>query len=253
TEDAAQEQKQQEKAQKYLAEGQELLGKGNIVRAKVKFKSAYELGGPGGAGDAAIAALLQIHERGRQELEAAQAALPQQEFLKALREARRIKTVYSNLFGGIEVAPEPVNLSRLAAKLIEEIESNPSAQPALQEEKAAPFAKRIERLEREREKDRSKYVDLFAACEKAAEKYPASPTGKAAAARLKQLKANKKIWRHIGRERDRRALAAALSNIAALEKHGRPAEAQKHLDRLLTRHPGQTRAALEKRAKQRVK
>ncbi len=253
TDERVQKEKRQAQAQKYYDEGQALLGKGDIIRAKTKFKSAVELAGQEGVGAAALSALAQIHSQGMRELEAAKAAYDQGEYLLAIREARRIKHVYANLFGGVQDARGQVNVSRLAADLISKIESNPEAEPSLEEEKAEPLAKKIERLERQSPKDRSLYYDLYQTSQKAARKYPRSPTGQTAAKRVKELKADKPIWKLIGMEKERRELALALSRIETLEKTGEKDEAKKAMEKLLIRHPGKTRADLEKQAKEKIK
>lgn len=253
TDERVQKEKRQAQAQKHFDEGQRLLAKGDILRAKTKFKSAFELAGQEGVGPAAISALMQIHSQGMRELEAAKSAYDEGAYLLAIREARRIKHVYANLFGGVPGASGAANLSRMAADLIARIENNPDAEPALEEEKAEPLAKKIERLEKQCPKDRSLYYDLYQTSQKAARKYPRSPTGQTAAKRIKELKADKEIWPLIGMEKERRELASALSRIEALEKTGEKDEAKKALEKLLIRHPGKTRADLEKRAKEKAK
>lgn len=242
-----------EKAQKLLSEGELFLAKGDIRRAKLRFRSVIELVGLEGAGQGAYGALQQLHQRGQQELEAAQTAFKEGRHLEALQAARSVKNNYANLFGGIQGVPQLPNLATLAARLITKIEADPGAKAALQEDKARPMARRIERLEKAGRKDRSKLLDLYDACAKLARKYPDSPSGRKARDRAQSLKADRKTWKLIGRERDRRDLVERLRAIDEHEKAGRLAEATKELDKLRVKYPGKSREDLVRLSQQRVK
>lgn len=240
-------------AEKLLAEGNEFLSRGNVQAAKTRFKSVVELVGTQGPGAGAVSALMAMHDEGMQKLESARKRVEEKDFLQALRDARLIKVQYANLFGGIPALVDRPNLARLAAQLIKEIETNPDAQGALQEEKAQPLARRIAKIETSLKKEPWKHYDLFKACTAAHRRYPESPTGQAAGKRLASLRKDKDAWRIIGLERRRRDIASRLHDIEQLEKQGETARAKKALDHLHIKYPDKSLEELRRIAATRTK
>lgn len=237
-----------DKAQKLLAEGDRLLGKGDIIRAKSKYRSVIELVGLEGPGQSAFGALENLHQQGMQELERAKGLFEEKNYIEARDASVMVQRQYANLFGGINVGENRPNLAQLAKSLITRIERDPGAKAALQEVKARPMAKKIARYDKQVEKDPTRLYDIYETCAKAAKKYPDCETGKSCAARAKKLKADKKSWKVICEERERRDIRKQLQEIETHEKAGRTAEAKKLLDRLLIKYPGRSREELEKMA-----
>ncbi len=235
----------QEKASRYFSQGQALMEKGDVARAKSKFKAAIGLVGLDGVGQSAWNQLLAIHNQGMQELEHAQQLFKEEKYVEALDVANRARNMYANIFGGLKVPNSFPNVSRQAKALIAAMQKHPQAQAAIQEHAAKKRLKRIAALERKVRKDKTAYYDLYKAHMAVAKQYPDSPSGKASAAEAARLTSDKKIAKAIEAERDRRDIAAALSRVEDLEKTGRLREAEEELKALMSRFPGKSRTDLK--------
>lgn len=235
----------QAKAGKYFAEGQALMDKGEVARAKSKFKAAIGLVGLEGVGQSAWSQLVAIHNQGMQELDRAQSLFKEEKYVEALDVAKRTMSIYANIFSGLKVPSNHPIVSRQAKSLIEAIERHPQAQIAIQEHGAQKRVKRIASLERRARKDSSLYYDLYKAHMALAKQFPDCPTGKASAAEAARLSADKKVGKAIRREQSRREIAAALGRIEEHEKAGRMGEAERELKSLMSRYPGKSRAELK--------
>ena len=242
---AAKRRAQIRKAQKYFDDGQKLLNKRKIIRAKSKFKAAIEIAGLEGPGQAAFAALRGIHEEGMRELIRAKGMYDEKKFVESLALSKRIKSVYANLFGGLKIPQTFPNIARLATRLIRAIDKNPAAQIEIQEHEATKRLKRITRLEERVKKDPIKYYELYKAYRTIAKRYPDCPTGRDCAEQAIKLRSHKKKWKIIKRERRRRDIASALSSISTLEAGGLIDKAEKELAALMKKYPGKTRKQLE--------
>ncbi len=236
------------KALKYFEQGQKLLAKGRIQRAKGKFKAVIGILGAQGYGQAAFEQLVGIHRRGMDELNRAQALYGEAKFREARELAGKTKILYANIFGGIQGAPAKPNIARLATQLIKIIDDNPDARIQIQEHDATKRAKRIPTLLKRAKKDVTRYYDLYKAHKAIAKLFPDCPTGKASAKAVAKLKANKKLWKHIRREKRRRSIASVLQSIEQLEKAGLTDKAAAEYKKLSKRFPGKSRAELRRMA-----
>jgi len=236
------------KAQKYFDDGLKLLAKGRIQRAKGKFKAVIGIVGAEGVGQAAFAELQGIHRRGMDELNRAQELYGEAKYREALDIAKKTKILYANIFGGIEGAPPRPKIALLATQLIKIIDKNPDAQIQIREYAAAKRAKRIPTLEKRAKKDPTRYYDLYKVHKAIAKRFPNCPTGMNSAEAVDKLRADKKIWKHIKREKKRRYIASILQSVEQLEKAGLTAEAAAEYKRLTKKFPGKSRQELRRMA-----
>lgn len=249
TDPAAQERAIQEKAQKYLVDGQKLLADGKIIQAKTKFKAAIGMVGLQGPGLAAFGALKGIHEEGMREVMRAKALYDEKKFIEALDVAKKTKSIYANLFSGLELPQTFPNISRLAKRIIKAIDKNPAAQEQIQEHEATKRLKRAISLEKQVKEKPVKYYDLYKTYRTIAKRYPDCPTGRDCAEQAIKLRNDKKIWKIILRERERRNIASALSTIHTLEANGLVDDARAELAKLQKKYPGKSREQLAEMAK----
>ncbi len=143
------------------------------------------------------------------------------------------------------------NLAIEAAALIHRIESDPRAQSAFQEAKAAKRYRRVPRLERKAKEDASRYLDLYKAIRTIAKRYPDCPTGRECAERLRAIKADEKLYGLIKKEKRRRTIAAALRRAEEYESDGQPKKAAAEYAKLKEEFPGKTLKQLRRMAKKR--
>lgn len=239
-----------QKAEKYLADGQKLLAEGKIIQAKTKFKAAIGMVGLEGPGLSAFQALKGIHDEGMREVMRAKKLYEEKKFIEALDVARKTKSIYANLFSGLELPQTFPNIARYAKRIIKAIDKNPAAQLQIQEHEATRYLKRVESLERRVEEKPVEYYRLYKAYRKIAKRFPDCPTGRDCAEQAIKLRNDKKIWKIIMQERRRREIASALSSIKTLEANGLHDDAEKELATLLKKFPGKTREDLEKLAEE---
>ena len=237
------------KAQRYLEQGRQLLAKGRVQRAKVKFKSVIEMMGADPLGQAAFSELSKIHDQGMQALGAARLLYQDGDYRNALDQAKQCRAQYANIWSRIEGAGNAPNVARLAVRLIKTIEADPKAKIAFQEHEASKRARKIPRLEKQAKKDAKRYFDLYKLLKTVSGRFPDCPTGKQCEARLAKLKADKKIWKVIRREERRRFIASALRKVDWLRKEGRKAEAAAEYKKLARKYPGKSEAELRKIAR----
>lgn len=242
----------QAKAQKIYAEGESALAKDRIPYAKMKFRSVVELVGVSGVGESALSALKQLQSRGQEMLNEARSLYEKKEFILAIKRARFVQRNYANILGGLSVAGDAPNLATLAVELTKQIESDPAAKPALQEEQARILAKRIERFEKQARSDKARLLDVYDTCKKLASKFPNCPTAKTCVERSEALRKDKRSWTIISRERERRNVLSQLGKIEELEKAGDDSGARKALEKLLIKYPGKTRQDLERLSRTKV-
>ncbi|MFQ5500772.1 MAG: hypothetical protein ACE5EQ_00540 [Phycisphaerae bacterium] len=238
----------QRKADRYYQAGQRLLAQGKIKRAIPKFKSVIELVGTAGLGQASLSQLMTFHQQGIQALDQVRKLIEGKQYRDALKLAKETRTLYSNLFGGIEAAGEMPNISRLAVGLIKTIEKNPAAKIEIQEYEASKRAKKIPRQRRQAKKDPKLYLNLYKTLGTLAKRYPDCPTGKRCAREASKLRQDKKIWRIIQREHERRFIASTLSSIEQFEKAGLSKEAAEEYKKLKHKYPTKSLEQLRKMA-----
>lgn len=239
----------QQKANRYFQAGQRLLAEGKTRRAIPKFKSVIELVGTEGLGQASLAQLMAIHQQGIQALDRVRSLIEEKHYREALKRAKETRVLYANLFGGIDAASGVPNISRLAVGLIKTIEKNPAARIEIQEYEAGKRAKKIPRHQRQAKKDARRYLDLHKLLSTLAKRYPDCPTGKRCAREASKLKGDRKIWRIIQRERERRFIASTLSRVEQLEKAGLMKEAAEEYRKLKHKYPTKSREQLREMAK----
>ncbi len=236
------------KAAEYLRKGQALLAKGQFSRAATQFKAAIELAGTGGVGGSALSQLRSIHRRGMDEITKALGLYQEGKYRDALALAKQTKVLYANIFGGLTVPVDSPDIPRLANQLIRKIDSDPTAQRAIQEFEAAKRAKKIPRLEKRAKKDPTRYLDLYKALKTISARFPDCDTGARCKAQLAKLKKDGPIWRHITREKERRFIASALQKIDQYQKNGLTKEATAEVKKLRELYSGKSLAKLRKMA-----
>ncbi|MFH1418800.1 MAG: hypothetical protein ABII12_11020 [Planctomycetota bacterium] len=250
TDPAGQAQAAQQKAQKYYDQGIQLIEKGRIRRAKAKFKAVIGLVGQQGVGQAALGQLMQIHAEGMSQLAEARRSYEIGEYRKALDVAKKTKSRYANILGGIDGADDRPNIAKLAVELIKKIENDPKAIEAIQEFEAAKRFARVARLEKATEKDPAKWLDLFKLLDRIALRYPECPTGDACAKRVQAIKGDKPLYRAIKLEQQRRFIASALQLAEQYERDGRKDLADAQYDKLKKRFPGKSKKELRRMARE---
>lgn len=238
------------KAQKYYDDGQKLLSEGKIIRARTKFKAAVGMVGLEGPGAAAFEALKGIHNEGMQEVMRAKSLYEEGKYIEALDVAQKTKSIYANIFSGLEIPQSFPNIARLAKRIIKAIDKNPAAQEQIQEHEATQRLDRVKVLERRAEEKPTEYYELYVAYRTIAKRYPDCPTGRDCAEQAIKLRNNKKLWPIIKSEHIRRKIAAALSSIETLEANGLTEKAEKELAELLKHFPGKTRQELKEMAEE---
>ena len=236
------------KAAAYLQRGQALLAKGRFSRAATQFKAVIELVGTEGLGGSAMSQLRGIHRRGMDAIKKALGLYQEGKYREALALAKKSKSLYANIFGGLNVVIDAPNIPRLAKQLIRKIDHDPTAQRAIQEFEAAKRAKKIPRMEKRAKKDPTRYLDLYKALKTISTRYPDCDTGARCKAQMKQLKKNGPIWRHITREKERRFIASALQRIDQYQKAGLTKEAAAEIRKLRELYSGKSIAKLRKMA-----
>lgn len=236
------------KAQQYLESGQRLLADGKIIQAKTKFKAAIGTIGLEGPGLTAFHALKGIHDEGMREVMRSKALYDEGNFIEALDVAQKTKSIYANLFSGLELPHSFPSVSRLAKRIIKAIDKNPAAQVQIQEHEATIRLKRVVKLEERVKEEPARYYDLYRAYRTIAKRYPDCPTGQDCAEQAIKLRNDKSIWKIIKRERRRRELRSALSTIKTLEANGMTDQADAELAKLFKKFPGKSRKELEKLA-----
>ncbi|HRW52847.1 MAG TPA: hypothetical protein P5081_08160 [Phycisphaerae bacterium] len=239
----------EEKAQKYLQDGQKLLADGKVIQAKTKFKAAIGIIGLEGPGAAAFTALKGIHDEGMREVMRAKGLYDEGKFVEALDVAEKTKSIYANLFSGLELPQTFPNVSRLCKRIIKAIDKNPKAQMEIQEHEATKKLKRVLSLEKQVREKPHKYYDLYKAYRTIAKRFPDCPTGKDCAEQAIKLRNDARIWKAIRRERTRRDIASSLSTIHTLEVNGLTDDAAKERAKLLKKYPGKTIEELTEMAK----
>jgi len=172
------------------------------------------------------------------------------EYRKALDLAKKTKSRYANILGGIEGADDRPNIARLAIDLIRKIETDPKAVEAIQEFEAAKRFARVTRLEKAAEKNPAKWLDVFKLLDRIAVRYPECPTGRASAKRVLAIKGDKPLYRAIKREQRRRFIASALQLAEQYERSGHKDLADAQYAKLKKRFPGKSMDALQRMAKQ---
>lgn len=236
------------KAGELVAAGEKLLEKGRIPEAKGKFKSAIELAGGEGPGQAAFDHLINLHKEGMARLEKAADLFEQKKFLEALQLARETKVLYANLFSGIPGTGNFPIVSQEAALLIKQIEANPEAKTAIQDYEALQKMPKVERLERKAKTSPAAYYDLYKALKNIVKHHPDCPTGKDCAKRLQALEDDAKTSKLIKKEGDRRFIEAALRRIDEYERSGESEKANAERRKLAERFPGKTLEELRRSA-----
>ena len=233
-------------AERLFSQGAELRNQGRLHLATVKLKSVIELVGNQGAGPAAFEVLVSIHNEGMEKLGEAFRLYEEKQYVKSLRLASSTKSIYVNIFGGFAVSPAPPNIARMAGALIAEIQSNPEAREALQEDEAQKRAAKLDSLERKAIRDPRQFLDLHKALETIAQRFPDCPTGRECRKRLTSLNSDKSISRMISEERDRRFIYATLQLADQYSASGMESEAKAQLDKLKARFPGKSIGELRK-------
>ena len=228
--------------------GLKLRAKGLIQPAKTKFRAVVELVGVTGAGPAAMGQLVSIQQEGNTRLDEARKLFTDGKFGESLKLAKRVKVMYGNILEGLPGAPVSGNLSRMAAKLIEEIDADPRAQEALQEGVASIKAKSLPRLEKEAKRDRSAQYDLYKKLESIAKSYPKCATGRQCAERARQMRADRSLAQLLHREEERRTIASAIQRAEQYEKNGLHDEAAREYRELAQRFPGRSLDELRRMA-----
>lgn len=248
TDPAAQTEANLRKAQRYYDTGTQLRQKGRLQAAKGKFKTVVSMLGQEGLGAAAAAQLVSIHDEGMAHLDEVRRFLADGKYVEALELARQTKTQYANIFGGLSGFADKPIVSRLAVELIARIEADPTAAIAIQEHEAAKRFAKVERLEELVKTDREKYYDLYKALKRIVDRYPDCPTGERCAARLAQIKADRKLYRDIKDEEKRRFISARFQQAEQYEKLGMADRAKDEYAKLKKRFPGQSMDELRKMA-----
>jgi hypothetical protein len=238
----------QKKADEFMQSGLKLRAKGLIQPAKTKFRAVVELVGVTGAGPAAMGQLVSIQQEGNTRLDEARKLFTDGKFGESLKLAKRVKVMYGNILEGLPGAPVSGNLSRMAAKLIEEIDADPRAQEALQEGVASIKAKSLPRLEKEAKRDRSAQYDLYKKLESIAKSYPKCATGRQCAERARQMRADRSLAQLLHREEERRTIASAIQRAEQYEKNGLHDEAAREYRELAQRFPGRSLDELRRMA-----
>ena len=235
-------------AAQYMRKGQQLLAKGQFQKAASQFKSVIELVGIEGQGVAAVNQLKDIHRRGMASLNKALELYKNQKYRQALKLAKRTKSLFGNIFGGVQAVVNLPNVAHLAANLIKKIKADPQAQQAFQEYEASKRAKRIPHLRRRAEKDPTRYLDLYKTLKTISKRFPKCTTGKSCAAQLSKLRADPAIWRHITREKERRFISTFFQRIEQYKKAGLAVKAAEETKRLKKLYPGKSLKELRKMA-----
>ena len=233
--EARQEAGRQAKAQAYYNQGQQLLAEGKIVQAKTKFKAAIGVVGLQGTGSAAFAALQQIHGQGMAEIEKAIGLTKQEKYIEALEVARAARSIYANIFAGLNIQHNFPNIAHLARKIEEQLEKNPAAQAQIQEKEASSRLRRIKVLERKAKDDPARYYDLYKAYRSVARGFPDCATGRDCATQMEKLESDKKVWRMINDERKCRWIEDKLQSIEMLQKNGLDEKARARFKELTDR------------------
>lgn len=236
------------KATRYFEEGRRLIEKNKIKQAKKKFKAVIGLVGLEGVGQSAFNELMGIHQQGMEALKRVQTLYKDEKYRDALKLAKETRALYANLWVGVEAASGAPNIARRAVKFIELIESNPAAQIEIQEYEASRRFKKISRLEKRAKKDPAGYLDLYKALKSISSRFPDCPTGKQCSRQLAKLKADKKTWKLIRREKERRYIASVLAGVEQFEKAGLMAKASEEYRKLTKKYPGKSRKEFKKMA-----
>lgn len=248
TDPKVQEAAARKKAAEYLQKGQAFLAKGQIHRAATQFKAVIELVGLEGVGNAALSQLQGIHRRGMEEIKKALGLYQEGKYRESLELAKKCKVLYANIFGGMTVPVDVPDVPRLAKQLIKKIDSDPTAQRAIQEFEAAKRAKKIPRLEKRAKEDPTRYLDLYKALKRIAKRYPDCETGARCKAQKAKLRKDGPIWRHITHEKERRFIASALQKIEQYQKAGLTEQAAVEIKKLRELYSGKSLAALREMA-----
>jgi|GEM_PF-2071342 len=225
----------QARAAQYFAEGQKLFAENKIVRAKTKFKAAIGMVGLEGVGQSAFNALTQIHSQGMGEIEKAIELAKQQKYVEAMELARATRSIYANLFAGLNIQHNYPNISHLARDIEEKLEKNPAAQAQIQEKEASSRLRRIRVLERVVTEDPARYYDLYKAYRRIAKSFPNCPTGRDCASQSESLRSDKDIWRMINDERKCRWIEDKLQTISMCEANGLTDKARETYEELTKR------------------
>ncbi len=233
--EARQEAARQARAAEYFAEGQQLLAENKIIQAKTKFKAAIGMVGLTGVGQSAFQALTQIHSQGMGEIQKAIELAKQQKYIEALELARATRSIYANLFAGLNIQHNYPNIARLAREIEEKLEKDPTAQAQIQEKEASGRLPRIRVLERVASEDPARYYDLYKAYRRVAKRFPNCPTGQDCATQMESLRNDKKIWRMINDERKCRWIEDKLQTISMCEANGMTDKARETYEELTKR------------------
>jgi hypothetical protein len=231
-----------------MGEGNRLLAWGRYLSAASKFRIALALSGSAGTGAAARSKLTAIQEEGLKRLEEASRLLDAGSFAAARDLAEKTKNQFGNVFGGVRGGERQESIPVLSQALISMIDGNPRIKMQMKEDDAAQQAEKLDILEDKAAKNDRGYYDLYRALERIARRFSDCPTGRRCAERLAELRRDKKLYKIIQREGDRRLIRATLQLADQHSKNGRGSDAEAELDQLRQKFPGVSLASLRQRA-----